>query len=988
MTSTTWKTGAIFGLVTVVAVYAVPASALTSGPTWQSQSFSPKIDIFVAQFDAVANMADIDGVVALSASPAGSYSDCAVLVRFNSSGTIDARDGGTYTADSSIAYVPGTSYHFLLVVNTTTGMYSVFVTPKGSARQPLAVGYAFRSEQAGATRLANLAAISEVGSFTLSNFTVTGASADGTTSTTSWQNSSFATQNGAAMAQFDATPNTANMDGVVGLSSAPGSSYSSFAAMVRFNSNGTIDARDGSAYAATANIAYTPGTSYHFRLAINVPAGIYSAYVTPKGGTEQTLAVNCTFRTEQAGASSLANCGIISDAGSFTFSNLTVNGSSSTPGETSTSSWANTAFAAQKSGMSAEFDATPNAADMDGVVGLSTTAGSNYGSFAAMVRFNGSGTIDARNGGAYAADTNINYTAGTSYHFRIVANVPAGTYSVYVTPKGGSEQTLATNYAFRTEQAGTTSLANYGIISESGTFTLDNFTVKAQALPLIVSAGASQMITAGQSCTLAGSASGGTSPYTYSWSPTTGLSSATSARPTASPKTTTTYTLTVKDAAGASASAKATVTVNAVSSGPTYYVSTSGNDNNAGTASAPWRTLSKAASSAGAGTTVIVQSGTYGETLTPRVSGSTNSPVTFKSATPQGAKITRGVDLSSADYVRIQDFDISNSTSDTPGVRIQSFYTASIRRGQQIVGNYIHGSVGPNFGHGIDMYGVQDTLIENNEITGNGNDGIHFSGTYSKTNIINITIRGNYIHLNGQDGIHPEGQQILIENNRIGDQWRTPNHDDGLEVYGPIDGLIIRNNLIWDTTQNVYISAEVSYIRNVQILGNVIWNTNVTGDGHKGLMICPSSAGDITNLRVEGNTLAYNAINLITDAYAASSNYYISGFTFRNNIFYASSPTISIHNSANIANNVVYTSSGGFDLSYNGSWYSSPSQLSSQGWLSFDLRFVNAGARDFHLQSGSPCIDRGVTISGLTSDPDGNPRPMGSAFDIGAYEKQ
>ncbi|MGA3006969.1 MAG: hypothetical protein ABSE59_03660, partial [Opitutaceae bacterium] len=34
-------------------------------------------------------------------------------------------------------------------------------------------------------------------------------------------------------------------------------------------------------------------------------------------------------------------------------------------------------------------------------------------------------------------------------HFRMVVNVTAGTYSVYVTPAGGSELTVGLNYAFR-----------------------------------------------------------------------------------------------------------------------------------------------------------------------------------------------------------------------------------------------------------------------------------------------------------------------------------------------------------------------------------------------------------------------------------------------------------------------------------------------------------------------------------------------------------
>ncbi|HSW44142.1 MAG TPA: hypothetical protein VLM89_01055, partial [Phycisphaerae bacterium] len=51
----------------------------------------------------------------------------------------------------------------------------------------------------------------------------------------------------------------------------------------------------------------------------------------------------------------------------------------------------------------------------------------------------------------------------------------------------------------------------------------------------------------GGSVVLQGSASGGSGQYTYSWSPTAGLSDPSSATPTASPTETTTYTLTVTD---------------------------------------------------------------------------------------------------------------------------------------------------------------------------------------------------------------------------------------------------------------------------------------------------------------------------------------------------------------------------------------------------------------------------------------------------------
>ena len=65
---------------------------------------------------------------------------------------------------------------------------------------------------------------------------------------------------------------------------------------------------------------------------------------------------------------------------------------------------------------------------------------------------------------------------------------------------------------------------------------------------LVASVGAGQTICAGGNASIGGSATGGKEPYTYAWSPSTGLSNATVADPDASPSVTTTYALTITDA--------------------------------------------------------------------------------------------------------------------------------------------------------------------------------------------------------------------------------------------------------------------------------------------------------------------------------------------------------------------------------------------------------------------------------------------------------
>jgi hypothetical protein len=57
--------------------------------------------------------------------------------------------------------------------------------------------------------------------------------------------------------------------------------------------------------------------------------------------------------------------------------------------------------------------------------------------------------LDALNGAAYSSLTPIKYMA-TTYSFRLVVNVPAKTYSAYVSWSGQPEVTIGTNLASAT----------------------------------------------------------------------------------------------------------------------------------------------------------------------------------------------------------------------------------------------------------------------------------------------------------------------------------------------------------------------------------------------------------------------------------------------------------------------------------------------------------------------------------------------------------
>jgi hypothetical protein len=54
------------------------------------------------------------------------------------------------------------------------------------------------------------------------------------------------------------------------------------------------------------------------------------------------------------------------------------------------------------------------------------------------------------------------------------------------------------------------------------------------------------------------------------------------------------------------------------------------------------------------------------------------------------------------------------------------------------------------------------------------------------------------------------------------------------------------------------------------------------------------------------------------------------------------------------------------------------------GNIDADPLFVGGG--DYHLKTGSPCIDTGTSVGAPAYDIDGLPRPQGSGYDMGAYE--
>src|SRR5213593_917304 len=262
-----------------------------------------------------------------------------------------------------------------------------------------------------------------------SAITVTGAAPGCAASTTAFQNSAFTSQNGSFTATFDATPTGTGLDAATGLSQGAAAAYTDLAVIVRFNTGGTIDARNGGAYAATNSIAYTAGTSYHFRVVVDVSSHTYSAYVTPAGGAEQTIGTGFAFRTEQSTVTALANWALTAITGTHTVCNFAITGSQP-PAPVATVTLT-PASATVNEGQTLQLTATLKDANGNTLVGRSITWSNSNPSAAGV---NGTGLVTGVTAGSATITATSEGKNGTSAI--TVVHMPVA--SVTVTPASGT----------------------------------------------------------------------------------------------------------------------------------------------------------------------------------------------------------------------------------------------------------------------------------------------------------------------------------------------------------------------------------------------------------------------------------------------------------------------------------------------------------------------------------------------------------------------
>ncbi|PYX49469.1 MAG: hypothetical protein DMG76_37295 [Acidobacteria bacterium] len=479
-----------------------------------------------------------------------------------------------------------------------------------------------------------------------------------------------------------------------------------------------------------------------------------------------------------------------------------------------------------------------------------------------------------------------------------------------------------------------------------------------------------------------------------------------------------------------------------------FYVSTTGADSNPGTQTAPWRTVQHAADTVRAGSTVNVRGGVYEELVSIKASGNaTDGYITFRSYPGETAVLDAEhfapdgrsgiLTIHDKSYVRIEGFEIRNFR--TAEHRLTPLGISVMGAGShlELLKNNVH-HIEQNFngrdapgrggnGFGIAVYGT-DAKIPISELVIDGNEVHHLKTGSSESLVVNgnvttFHITHNVVHDNNNIGIDiigfertaPDpavdqardgvvsGNLVYNITSRGNPAYRNDESSDGIYVDGGTR-ILIEQNVIHDVDFGIELASEhqnraTSYViaRN-----NLIYHCHTAGVSIGGYA---PERGRTEHCTVVNNTLHDNDTSG-TGSGEFQMQWKMANNIFENNIVHAGpSCLITVNKSqfetnqppVTIDHNLYYCASGAkasawkeFSATVTGFDRDVQSTGNDRHSRFLDPHFVDAAAKDFHLQSDSPALAAGTTdgVPVGELDLEGSPRVTSGKVDVGCYQSQ
>jgi hypothetical protein len=306
---------------------------------------------------------------------------------------------------------------------------------------------------------------------------------------------------------------------------------------------------------------------------------------------------------------------------------------------------------------------------------------------------------------------------------------------------------------------------------------------------------------------------------------------------------------------------------------------------------------------------------------------------------------------------------------------------------------------------GVRALGITGKLtISNTEIYNIGDDGVFCE------NVRDIEIFGCYIHhvnadlpireTAGGDCIQIAGEQgytyihdNILDHSAFGRKFCIIIGSADVDADAPDSALIENNTMIGfqsdtEVTSSLYLKESISHLifryNTIKDAATGIWGgSNFTAYNNifircwQGIQVNSGKIGNIYN-----NTFCNNKNGVVT-------NYSSTSFIY-NNIFNAGDMTTEhFLLYGNVTSNYNCFNTEGAGLF--GGGINTLAELQQKKGRELhsvvaDPQFIDLAAEDFHITETSPCIDKGVILSEITRDKDGNVVPVGAGSDIGAYE--
>ena len=444
-----------------------------------------------------------------------------------------------------------------------------------------------------------------------------------------------------------------------------------------------------------------------------------------------------------------------------------------------------------------------------------------------------------------------------------------------------------------------------------------------------------------------------------------------------------------------------------VRAGNIYFVATNGNDSNAGTYTAPWKTLPHAVQATGAGAIIYAMNGVSQTTddgqgwdaaillRAEQCQGTAASPKALI-AYP-GATVTVGTPTGrSPSYgVRTTDFTAGSGACGGNWVMAgldlrgpQPFQADGPSVNWRIIGNDVSNPQAGGGGGGGSALGVMMSTYA--KILGNNGHDLNLAST-------DRLQQGFYP---GTDSNHLELGWNMIANakGRAGIQIHSSPLSSG-NGYAMYD-ISIHDNVVHDIAEEGILVDTVDPSKGpVTVYNNLIYNVGLDGRSNGAIYRADSSDYDTSHGAGSGTVDIYNNTIL---AYRAGPAF---GSSFevhtgqalvdrlRNNLILSSGGayfdvTRSSDDQA-CATNATPSACPNFTGSNNMMYGAGAPTFSNLLGVSINLdpKLVSVDGCDAHLLSGSPAVRAGVAIQGLAMDIEGNARPPAGAPDVGAYQQ-